>query len=317
MASVRGDDLDDVAVGVAPQEAPIEAERATLHPDDAGRNESGTRRGQACGEGFRGRARDDCLPVDEIVRALVGWGGAAVAGAHVFEKFDTGPRRRAQTSDPEPRAGHGVEPLLLGAVVETRAGDPEPQQVAIEAQARVGARDDDRRVVDSEEQSSLRPLPLRVTLAGRKLEDFERMVVRIPEIEGADPAGVGVPVREALRRWRHPPHAVRLEHGVGAVHVAYDDRHVLEPAVVAARVRRGRTARRSGPGHQLQRVDAEPEANDAHARAGHALEAVVALARRDGVPDLLEPRSEERRVGEEGRSRWSPYHLKKKKKRER
>src|SRR2546430_16274141 len=26
------------------------------------------------------------------------------------------------------------------------------------------------------------------------------------------------------------------------------------------------------------------------------------------------PRSEERRVGEEGRSRWSPYHLKKKKK---
>src|SRR5207244_3496565 len=115
------------------------------------------------------------------------------------------------------------------------------------------------------------PLPLRVTLAGRKLEDFERMVVRIPEIEGADPAGVGVPVREALRRWRHPPHAVRLEHGVGAVHVAYDDRHVLEPAVVAARVRRGRTARRSGPGHQLQRVDAEPEANDAHARAGHAL----------------------------------------------
>src|SRR2546430_10302515 len=27
------------------------------------------------------------------------------------------------------------------------------------------------------------------------------------------------------------------------------------------------------------------------------------------------PRSEERRVGEEGRSRWSPYHLKKKKER--
>src|SRR3989338_11587972 len=28
---------------------------------------------------------------------------------------------------------------------------------------------------------------------------------------------------------------------------------------------------------------------------------------------LLPARSEERRVGEEGRSRWSPYHLKKKK----
>src|SRR2546425_11015986 len=30
---------------------------------------------------------------------------------------------------------------------------------------------------------------------------------------------------------------------------------------------------------------------------------------------LLSARSEERRVGKEGRSRWSPYHLKKKKKR--
>src|SRR3989475_779271 len=167
MASVRGDDLDDVAVGVAHQEAPIEAERTILHPDDAWRHELRARSDQPSREPCRVCARDERLPVDEIVRVLVGWGGAAVAGANVFEKLDTGPRRRAQTSDPEPRAGHVVEPLLFGAVVETRAGDPEPQQGAIEAQARVGARDDDRRVVDSEEQSSFRPLPLRVTLAGR------------------------------------------------------------------------------------------------------------------------------------------------------
>src|SRR5256885_5519818 len=45
----------------------------------------------------------------------------------------------------------------------------------------------------------------------------------------------------------------------------------------------------------------------------------AAVARRDGVQDvstLKEPyrieRSEERRVGKECRSRWSPYHLKKK-----
>src|SRR2546421_11522127 len=33
-----------------------------------------------------------------------------------------------------------------------------------------------------------------------------------------------------------------------------------------------------------------------------------------GFPTGMKWRSEERRVGEEGRSRWSPYHLKKKKK---
>src|SRR5256885_10065560 len=36
-------------------------------------------------------------------------------------------------------------------------------------------------------------------------------------------------------------------------------------------------------------------------------------ADRLGFVRRLDDRSEERRVGEEGRSRWSPYHLKKKK----
>src|ERR1017187_10829514 len=35
---------------------------------------------------------------------------------------------------------------------------------------------------------------------------------------------------------------------------------------------------------------------------------------RSPLDPVTVPRSEERRVGEEGRSRWSPYHLKKKKK---
>src|SRR2546427_11966884 len=49
---------------------------------------------------------------------------------------------------------------------------------------------------------------------------------------------------------------------------------------------------------------------------------IHAAARRPGVGDRSggrawpggQHRSEERRVGKEGRSRWSPYHLKKKKK---
>src|SRR3712207_8510511 len=39
---------------------------------------------------------------------------------------------------------------------------------------------------------------------------------------------------------------------------------------------------------------------------------LLARARRCGSTDVIALRSEERRVGEEGRSRWSPDHLKKK-----
>src|SRR5256885_13882279 len=34
----------------------------------------------------------------------------------------------------------------------------------------------------------------------------------------------------------------------------------------------------------------------------------ASLSVRDGVVTLIRPRSEERRVGEESRSRWAPYH---------
>src|SRR5256885_6796775 len=40
----------------------------------------------------------------------------------------------------------------------------------------------------------------------------------------------------------------------------------------------------------------------------------VLRAKAEGLENFSIFRSEERRVGEEGRSRWSPYHLKKKKK---
>src|SRR6266566_2118832 len=111
-------DLDDMAVGIAHEEAPVEAEGAILHPHDAGRHELRPRRGQPSCESCQVRARDERLPVDEVVRPLVGWGGAAVVRAQVLEELDAGPPppRRAQAGDPESRAGHVVEPLLLGAV---------------------------------------------------------------------------------------------------------------------------------------------------------------------------------------------------------
>src|SRR5947199_3783656 len=55
--------------------------------------------------------------------------------------------------------------------------------------------------------------------------------------------------------------------------------------------------------------DAERGLDDAHV-VGHVLLRLV--GRLGGVPDGQRARSEERRVGKECRSRWSPYHYKKK-----
>ena len=114
------------------------------------------------------------------------------------------------------------------------------------------------------------------------------MPIGIMEVERADAAGIAVPVGQALRRRRHPLHAVRLQHRVGAVHVAHDDRDVLEPAIVAAGAGRGGATRGAAPGHELQRFLPKPQPHDAHARAGDTLEAAVAVLVHDRVGDLAE-----------------------------
>src|SRR5439155_13846846 len=87
-----------------------------------------------------------------------------------------------------------------------------------------------------------------------ELEDLEGMPIGIVEVEGADAARLGVPIREPLRRPRHALHAMRLEHRVGPLHVAHDDGDVLEPAVVAVCARGSRAPRRVEPGHELERL---------------------------------------------------------------
>jgi len=98
-----------------------------------------------------------------------------------------------QTGNAESCTGHGVQPLLFDAPVLARAGDAAAQHIAIELQARLRVRHDDRRMVDAEEQPVGRLLPARVALAGREPDDFENVAVRITETERADAAGIGVP----------------------------------------------------------------------------------------------------------------------------
>ena len=88
-----------------------------------------------------------------------------------------GPSAARKRRDAQPGAEHVVQVLLLDVVVLALAGDLQAERVAIEAQRRVGVVDDDRRVIDAEEQPVAR-VPLREALAGGKVQDLEEVADR-------------------------------------------------------------------------------------------------------------------------------------------
>ncbi len=126
-------------------------------------------------------------------------------------------------------------------------------------------------MVDAEEQAVCR-LPARIALAAREVQHLEVVAVGIAEIERRDSARVLVPRGQGLRAGRGVRDAVRAQRRVRAVHVAHDDRDVLEPAVVAARVRRDRAALGREELPQLEGLGPEREPRDAHARAEYAID---------------------------------------------
>ena len=95
------------------------------------------------------------------------------------------------TGDPQPRAEHVVEMLLLVSVVLALSGDLEAQGVPIELQAGLCIADDDGGMVDPQEQSVHRAMPFRTALPLRKLENLQNMTIRVFEIERLDSGGGG------------------------------------------------------------------------------------------------------------------------------
>lgn len=67
---------------------------------------------------------------------------------------------------------HVVQVLLLGVVVFALADDLHPERVVIEPQRLVGVADDDRGVIDPEEQP-IGAMPSREPLVGGELQDFQ------------------------------------------------------------------------------------------------------------------------------------------------
>jgi hypothetical protein len=133
-------------------------------------------------------------------------------------------------------------------------------------------------VIDAEEQPLGRLLPPRVALAGWKPDELERVAVGIAEVERADAARVRVPVRKALRLRRHVRDALVVEPLVGPVHVPDDDRHVLEPPVVAVRIGGCGAAPRRQVLRELDVLAAESEADDAHPDREYVAQLLVRVA---------------------------------------
>src|SRR5262249_41989187 len=113
-------------------------------------------------------------------------------------------------------------------------------------------------------------MPFRIALAGRKAQDFEEVSIGIAEVERLDAAGAGIPIRQALRLGRGVGDAVCAQMRIRAIHVAYDDGDVLEPAIVAARIRGNRAPLWREVFGQLQALVTEAQTDDAHARTEDA-----------------------------------------------
>src|SRR5262249_17728303 len=108
------------------------------------------------------------------------------------------------------------------------ARDLHTQQIAIKAQTGFGISDDNRGVVDSEKKPARGSAPFFRALILRELQNLEWMPVRIFEIERLDSRSVLVPIGKALLPGRCMLDLVLAQPGIGFIHVADDDRNVLE-----------------------------------------------------------------------------------------
>src|SRR5262245_43799878 len=120
--------------------------------------------------------------------------------------------------------------LLLDVVVLAFTSHPHAERISIEAQRRFAVVHDDRRVINAEKDLRRWLVPLRAAFPWRKENDLQKMTVRIAKVERADSAGVGIPIRKALRSARGMLYMAVAQQLIGFRDVADDDRDVLEEA---------------------------------------------------------------------------------------
>src|SRR5512146_1160036 len=105
-------------------------------------------------------------------------------------------------------------------------------------------------------------MPFGKPLGRREREDLERVAIRILEVERLDAARTGIPIGQPLWSGGRVLHPVRTQPRVCLVHVAHDDRDVLEPAVLTPRIHGNWTPARREVLRELDLLVAELHAND-------------------------------------------------------
>ena len=105
----------------------------------------------ACRRG-RVRSQQFGLPVHQVVCVFIAGNARPSRGTQILQELDARSGSRAQAGDPQVCTKHVVQVFLLGTVVLALADDLEAEQVTVEAQAGVRVADDDRRVIDSQEE---------------------------------------------------------------------------------------------------------------------------------------------------------------------
>ena len=87
-----------------------------------------------------------------------------------------------------------IEVFLLCSVVFALSGHPQTEQIAVELEACICVRDGDGRMIDPEKEAFTAAMPFRISLALWKLEDFNRVLIRILKIKSLDATGTLVPI---------------------------------------------------------------------------------------------------------------------------
>src|SRR5580765_41021 len=185
-------------------------------------------------------------------------------------------------------AKHVVQVLLLGAIVLALSSHMHAKQVAVKLDAGVRIPHNDGGMVDTQKKLIRGTVPLLQALIRRELQHLNRMAIRILEVERRDARRVLVPVRKALWSRRSVFYLVLTQPGISLIHVANNDRDVLKPPIITARINWDRAPLRGEILGEFDKFVVEPHPYRAHSQAEYTFQMLIVLASDFGIRHLFE-----------------------------
>src|SRR4029434_570522 len=133
-------------------------------------------------------------------------------------------------------------------------------------------------MIHTQKKTAVGLLPLRVPFTRWKVDELQVVAVRILEVESLDAGRRLIPVGNPLRPGGSVRYFMHAQLLVGLVHVADDNGDVLEPLIVAARVRGDWSASGHKISGEFDELIAQTHAHDSHPLPEDALKPFVFVA---------------------------------------